>query len=405
MKIPDKSQHRNPSRPHLPSPTLVDNAAQFERMVADLHGQPLIAIDTESDSLFRYYPRVCLIQITIFADAQAADPNQVVDYLVDPLSLDEMSGLRPLLADPAIEIIVHAASNDILIMQRDFGFEFTNVFDTQLAARVLGWQQIGLASILSAQFDVASDKRMQRTNWGTRPLSGEQVTYAQIDTHYLPALRARLLAELRELDRLEEAQEAFLGLEQIDYREREQSPRSFWQMKSTRDVPLAQMGVLQALWEWREHEAQRQDRPPFKIANDQALSAMAMTQPRKPHDLRNIRGISESQIRRYGSVLLRTIQEGQRRPQPTPPRPKPRPEWTLDGAVQIRFDALRQWRTGRANARDVDPDIVFSNDTLMAIAHLAPKTLDDFNEISDIGPWKRKTYGQDVLKLLSELGS
>ncbi|MCB0183134.1 MAG: ribonuclease D, partial [Caldilineaceae bacterium] len=200
-------------------------------MLKQLQGQHLIALDTESNSLFRYYPKVCLIQLTTFEDPHNPDPNAVLDYLIDPLALAHLQPLGELLQNPAVEIVMHAADNDILILQRDFNFEFQTIFDTQLAARILGWKQIGLAVMLQEHFGVVSDKRMQRTDWGRRPLTPQQIMYAQTDTHYLPALRARMVEELKAADRWEEAQEAFSMLRLIDYSEREPTQRSFWQMR------------------------------------------------------------------------------------------------------------------------------------------------------------------------------
>ena len=165
---------------------------------------------------------MCLIQITVAAEDAAAlrkrdDVGAVVDYLVDPLRVTRLDALGKLFADPDHEVIIHAAENDILLFQREFDFSFANVFDTQLAARILGWERAGLAAILEEQFGVVSDKRMQRTNWGKRPLTPEQIVYAQMDTHYLFALRERLVQELRARDRWEEAQEAFAELVQARF--------------------------------------------------------------------------------------------------------------------------------------------------------------------------------------------
>lgn len=405
MKTPHtQTNHPSSVGTALP-PTLIDKSSQFADLVSRLRIQPLIALDTESDSLFRYYPRVCLIQVTVFADPDNPEPQRVVDYLVDPLRLTDISALGPVLADPQIEIVMHAASNDILTLQRDFGFVFTNMFDTQLAARILGWPRVGLAAMLEEKFGVKSNKAMQRTNWGQRPLTDEQITYAQMDTHYLPALRLMLLDELQTRRRLKEAKEAFATLNQIDFAEREPNERNFWQMKGTREVPTAQTGILQALWEWREQEAQRQDRPPFKIVNDGQLIEMAIRAPQTQGNLHSIKGLSDHQLQRYGAALLRAIKEGQRRPQPEPPEYRPRPEWALDSNVLARFDALRQWRTKTATARGVDPDIVLTNETLMIIARNNPQTIEDLSAISGIGPWKVETYGAAILAQLTQLTS
>lgn len=389
------------ARHKLFSPTLVYNAGGLSRMLSHLRGQPLIALDTESDSLYSYYPKVCLIQITTYADPGVPDPGRVVDFLVDPLRLEKLGDLGRVLADPAVEVVMHAAENDILTLQRDFHFKFTHIFDTQLAARILGWQGVGLASILETQFGLINDKRMQRTNWGVRPLTPQQIAYAQMDTHYLPELRALQIQELKSRGRWEEAQEAFQQLSSVDFDGRTPNQRSFWQMKDIRSVPREHTGVLEALWEWREGEAQRQNRPPFKVAHDQVLVRLAAAQPGDRQTLYEVEGLSNYQIERYGKAIVAAIAEGKRRPLPSLPEPTLRPEQLLDKPTLARFDALRRWRTKVAQKRGVATDIIFNNSTLLEIARRAPQSIEEFRTIPEIGPWKAKTYASDMLALLT----
>ena len=248
----------------LQPPTLVASQANLQKMTEQLGDQHLFALDTESDSLFSYYPKVCLIQISVdHGNDERADHALVSDYLVDPLAIGDMAPLGDLLSRPGCEVIMHAADNDLLLLQREFSITVDRLFDTQLAARILGRQKVGLASILSDDFGVISNKRMQRTNWGKRPLTDEQTVYAQKDTHYLLPLRSQLTDELKEAGRWVEAQEAFEQLVNTDFNSKEPTPRSMWQMKETKQVQREDLGVLDALWKWREKEAQRRDTPPF----------------------------------------------------------------------------------------------------------------------------------------------
>ncbi len=392
------------AQPPVDAPTLVSHAGTFAAMLKQLRGQPLLAVDTESNSLYRYYPKVCLIQITTFADPQQPDPARVVDYLVDSLAITQLEALGELFQDPAVEVIMHAAENDILTLQRDFGFHFANLFDTQLAARILGWKQVGLAAILQENFGVVSDKRMQRTDWGKRPLTPEQILYAQMDTHYLPALRITLIEQLQAAGRWEEAQEAFSMFHHLSYHERESVPRAFWQMKQLREVERADTAVLQALWQWREEEAQRRDRPPFKIMTDQTLISLVNQQPVSLPQLKQIPGLGEVQLKQYGKTILATIARGQAAPRPEQPPAAERGEQTLERAVQQRYDLLRHWRSQAAEARGVAPEIVFSNSILLTIAQRMPHTAAELLEIPEIGPWKAATYGPAILATLQRKG-
>ena len=382
-------------------PKLVQSPTQYTQFLKQVSGQPWLALDTESDSLFRYTPRVCLIQITAPADP-AGRPSlsglaSVIDYLIDPLQLRELSELGEILADDSTDVILHAAENDILTLQRDLNFRLRQLYDTQLAARILGRQGVGLAKVLFEEFGVVSDKRMQRTNWGKRPLTPQQLIYAQIDTHYLPALRARQLRMLEETDRLEEARAAFRMLEKVEYRAPE--PRTVWQTKQIRSVDEKDLGVLQAIWDWREEFSKQTDRPPFKVLGENSMILLSQKRPHSLSSLGDIPGLGARQISLFGKELLAAVRRGERLP--TPQRPATRkPEPLLSRAAKKHFESLRQWRTRTASERGVDPDIVFSNETLLQIAASQPTSLAELEDISSVGRWKAQAYGDKVLGLI-----
>ncbi|MBX3010864.1 MAG: HRDC domain-containing protein [Caldilineaceae bacterium] len=394
-----KKQYPRPTP--LGAPVMVNTPATFAQMIAQLREQPIVGVDTESNSLFRYYPKVCLIQLTAYVEPRQTDPRNTIDYLLDPLALKNLSALAPILQDPATEVIMHAAENDIILLQRDFGFQFGNVFDTQLAARILGWKQVGLAAILQDHFGVASDKSMQRTDWGQRPLNAKQITYAQLDTHFLPALRLQLIEQLQQAERWEEAQEAFALLRQVNYHE--PATRTFWQMKNVREVPLAATNVLAALWQWRENEAQRLDWPPFKVMTDAQLAQLAIAQPLTTEGLASLPGFSSKIAKQYGRSLLQTIGQGQQQPLPELPEATLRPEQLVAKPIQNRYEALRHWRTEEAEKRGVQPDIVFTNSTLLTIAQAVPQSEAEMLTIPTVGPWKARTYGPAILATLRKV--
>jgi ribonuclease D len=383
----------------------VYNSKTLAKLLAHLRQQPLLALDTESDSLYSYYPRVCLIQISAPSAASVKEKDDeavdaVTDYLVDPLRLTDLTPLGQVLAAPAVEVVMHAADNDMLLLYRQLGFTFGRIFDTQLAARILGWEHAGLAAILEEHFGIVSDKRMQRTNWGKRPLLPQQIAYAQMDTHYLLPLRRLQIEELKRLDRWEEAQEAFAQLAATDFSARPVEERTFWQMKTLREVPERNLGVLEALWNWREHEARRLNRPSFKVLSDGALVNLTTRLPRSPVELAEVQELGDTQTARYGNTLLAVIAEGLAHPLPHPPPLTPRPEALADKSVQARFEVLRKWRSARAKARGVMPDIVLTNSVLLEIAQRNPRSPSELGEIPEVGAWKVRTYGPEILALL-----
>jgi len=166
----------NPPKPaFMPKPTFINQPAALEALAETLLGETCIAVDTESNSLYAYREQVCLIQ---FSTRQR-------DMLVDPLALDDLSALREVFSSEGIEKVFHAAEYDLICLRRDFGFEFSNIFDTMVAGRILGRDEVGLGAMLLREFNVQVDKRHQRANWGQRPLPEHLLNYAQYDTHYL----------------------------------------------------------------------------------------------------------------------------------------------------------------------------------------------------------------------------
>jgi ribonuclease D len=371
--------------PALPPPTLIAAPDQLASLIADLEAEPVVAVDTESNSLFAYWEQVCLIQFSTPAR----------DYIVDPLAVPELGALAPLFADPRRQKVFHAAEYDILCLKRDYGFEFANLFDTMVAARTLGWPQVGLGPILETRFGVKTDKKYQRANWGHRPLAAAELDYARHDTRFLCALRAQQIELLTAVGRLEEAQEEFVRLTQVKPGDSAPSPDGFWQVSGARDLPPAQAAVLRELYWFREQEAQHSNRPPFKVMSDQTLLEIAQRSPRRADELRGVTGMTPTQLRRYAAGLLQAVQRGQTAAPPRQPRSAPDSD-----EVRERYDRLRQWRKQKAQGRGVESDVIVPREALREIARRRPRTLEELSQIRELGPYRRQLYGEEILKLL-----
>jgi ribonuclease D len=373
--------------PELPKPTFVDTPNKLDEMISDLMVEPIVAVDTESNSLYAYHERVCLIQFSI--------PER--DFLVDPLTVVDLSALRPLFTSPKIEKIFHAAEYDLIMLDQDFGFELNNLFDTMVAARILGWKAVGLGSILQDQFDIRVQKKYQRANWGRRPLPDEMLTYAQLDTHYLIPLRIRIKDELEKAGRWSLAQEDFERGCQVNNNHNHRDSADCWRINGARDLRPQQLAVLQELCEYRDQIAQSTDRPLFKVINNSTLYNIAETCPRSTSELEAVKGLSHKQVRWLGRGLLSAVQRGLEAKQ-TPKIPhKPRPS----DAYLLRVDKLRQWRKNTGRTMGVESDVVLPKDLLYEFAEANPKSFDQVAEIMSEVPWRLARFGDQILNLLN----
>jgi ribonuclease D len=373
----------------LPFAAYIDSTSALRSLLPQLTGQPFLAIDTESNSLYAYREQVCLVQVS----------TRTADYLLDPLAIDDMSPLAEVMANPRIEKIFHAAEYDIMSIKRDFGFTINNIFDTMLAARICGYRQVGLNNLLEQHIGVQQDKRHQRDNWGERPLPEDSLRYAQMDTHFLPLLRNDLYDELVRQNRLAEARDAFAELPHIGPASFEFDPEGYWRIGKPKGLNRRQMAVLRELFLWREQIAEKRDCPPFKVISNETMVTIARSTPREKSDLGEIRGISPTMIRRYGATLLDLVTQGTQAKLPHPPtQPRPGPPDVME-----RYSALREWRKGRASQRGVDSDVIVSKNVLWALAEEVPRSLDDLQGIPGLGPWRLNMYGDELLQVLQKM--
>jgi len=367
-------------------PFWIDQPAQFAQLIDALSKESVVAVDTESDSLYSYFEKVCLIQ---FSSAQA-------DYLLDPLKVD-VSGLAPFFANESIQKVFHAAEYDFLSLKRDYGFTFNNLFDTMIAARILGWTRYGLGNILEEYFGIKLDKRFQRYNWGRRPLSNKALNYARLDTHYLLPLREIQLAELTKQNRLREAKEAFEREAQVEPTPKIFDPDDFWRIKGAKELSSQQQAVLRELFILRDKIARKIDRPPFKVMTAPTLVRIAKEQPRHVSQLEQIKGVGDKLLKYNSADILRTIRDGQQAPRPHYQQAN---NQSPDERTLSRYETLRQWRNDLAAQRGVEPDVIMSNSSLMSIARHNPKSLAALTQMDILGNWQFETYGKTLLRVL-----
>ncbi len=367
----------------LAPPVWVNTDQSLRKMLADLSSQPRIAVDTESNSLHAYRERVCLIQFST--------PKH--DYVVDPFAFSDLRPLAPIFNDKKIEKIFHASEYDLICLKRDYDFEFRNLFDTMQAARVLGYPAVGLDTLLAEKFQMKIDKRYQKADWGARPLTLAQIAYARQDTHYLFILRDLMETELREKDRWELALEDFARACKVDDAKEKLNGSSWKRFGSRKGVSLRELTVLSALCHSRDHIAEKLDRPPFKVIDDNLLLEIAKRMPEKDVDLADI-GLSAKQIHMWGGEMLAAARRGAAAPLVKLEQPK-RPS----DAVLRRIEKLKAWRKKVAQEIKVESDIVLPKLYLGLFAEHPPKTLGELEEAMKESPRRFQLYGMQILGL------
>jgi ribonuclease D len=284
------------SAPGQPRPVLVDRPEDLAALAGEIAGEELVALDTESNSFHAYRERICLMQIT----------TRRADYVIDPLAVD-VHPLGRALTDGR-EVVLHGADYDVRCLKRELGWSFPRLFDTMAAARRLGRLGLGLSALVSAHFGIALSKEHQRSDWGRRPLSSDQLRYAALDTHFLLPLQRLLAAELEAAGRLGEARKEFERIAAAEPRPKVFDPEGYRRLKAARDLDPAARPVLRALYLAREERASALDRPPFKVLAEQTMVEIARRRPRTAEELARIPGVTIPVMRRLGDVLLAALQ-------------------------------------------------------------------------------------------------
>lgn len=373
----------------IPDPTIITAREHLEEIVEDLKKSPRLALDIESNGFYAYREKVCLLQIS----------STTEDYIVDPIAINDLGCLGPLLSDPAVEKVFHAGEYDVLCLKRDYGFTFENLFDTMIANRILGVKELGLAAAIEKNFGLKLSKKYQRDDWGRRPLSREQLRYAQMDTHFLMRLADIQKEQLREKGRLEDAAEAFAELAGVEPSRKEFDPEGYWKLVGREQLSGTQMSCLRELYHFREEQAQARDKAHFRVMPDELMLRLARVMPASMNELAQVKGMTPYLLHKYGHALLKGLQRGKEgQPVSEPPRPQ---KQRRDGRELKLFEDLRQWRKGQAAAEGVEPVVIMSSDALKEIARLAVAGAAD--PLSPLSPLKKGRYGEALTGLLKKV--
>ncbi len=380
-----------PTRRDKPPYEWVDTPDGLAAAAKRLSRARTIGLDTEADSFYHYFHKCCLLQIS--------DGERV--FLVDVLAVRKPGALKEIFASPRSVKILHAAEQDILYLRRDFGFEIHPIFDTMIAAQLLGKPSVGLAGLLSAYFGAKLDKGCQRDDWSKRPLTDRQKAYAAGDVRQLLPLRDALLAELKSSDRLEWAEEEFEVVASRSREPREFDPDDFWNLKGARDLEPQNAAVLRELYVMRDERSRTADLPPFRIVSDATLVALARRAPRSLSDVDGIKGFTPLVRRRIGAAVIDAIKRGRSKKEARPPRSPRGQGRRRTAAFKARVDRLRAWRKARSAALGLDPGVLFPQSTLEALAACGLDGLDNPEPIPGMRQWRRRLLLPEAETLLA----
>ena len=347
---------------------MIVTQTQLGELVRDLEQAPWLALDTEADSLHCYPEKLCLIQISL--------PGR--DVLVDPLVKLDLDPLKAVLGGR--ELILHGADYDLRLLHRTLGFVPQIVFDTMIAARLLGIAEFGLNNLIQRFLGLHLEKGSQKANWSIRPLTEKMVTYARNDTHFLRPLSDLLRAELVQKGRLAWLEQTCLQLIQDCSRVEPEDPDGVWRVKGTDRLDRRSMGIVRELWHWREREARAANKPPFYVLAHETLVAIANAAAHD-HPLDTLVPNRFSPHRRSG--LLHAVQIGLALPEAKLPLPRRSRGRRMTMSASERLEALRTVRDRRAGDLGIDPTLIASRATLTALA------VDWEAHQSELLPWQR----------------
>lgn len=370
-----------------PQITFISTQSEWDQAAKQLAASASLAVDLEGNGFFRYPERICLIQL--------ASEDHIV--LLDPLAVKRLEALEAILADPGIEKIFHSCDWDLRVLQRDLGFRVRNIFDTSIAARFLGMNQIGLGNVLKTCLEVElnKSKALQRQDWTLRPLPPESILYAADDVGYLHRLRDLLAGELRTRERWPWVREEYQRLEALTVSAPIPPEEAFWNVKGSRALAPVQRARLRELYVFRDGLAREFDRPPFKIISDQLLMDLAANPAQELEKLNGLNYLAhQGRMDNLRETLLRTAKLA------GIPLPKIKNVFPsrMNAESKRRFDALKTWRQAKGTVLALDPSLLWPMRSLEFMAqhpHLRRRELER-HPGSEVRAWQTEEFGGEL---------
>ncbi len=372
---------------------IITQKSELEQLTKQLLQEDVVAFDTEADSFYHYFDKVCLVQIA----------TRKKCWLVDPLGSEGpemLKALAPVFASPKVRVLFHAAEYDIYVLKRDCGFEFNNLFDTMVCAQLLGYPAIGLAALVERHFGVVLPKDEQRSDWSRRPLSDKQLSYAASDVLYLIKLAEKLEKELRKAERLDWAVDDFETLCGRRWPDREFDKLGYLRIKGARGMDPVELAVLRELFLLRDKRARVIDRPPFKVLGNRTLLEISRAHAADLDTLAEIKGVTDLILKRLGKDLVAAVKKGLRKPHGPIPKLDTTARRRMDKRTEKRLAALKNWRGPRAEALKLDPGVLCPNAALESIAWADPENAEDMKALTELRSWFVREFASEIIGVL-----
>ncbi len=325
---------------------------------------------------------------------QIATRNHV--YLIDTLSVGDMTPIGEFLEDDNVVKIIHAADYDVWCLDRQWGFRIRNLFDTAVAARFTGLRSFGLSAVAKTLLgeELPKTTRLQRGDWSRRPLDPDALEYAANDVRYLHAIYLDLTMKLHDLGRDSWVMEECRRLEDIRFT-RADPETEYLSTKGISKLDGRARAILRRLHSLRDTEARRRDRPPYFVISNESMVQLAS----KPNtDLSTISQLRNQANGRMGRLVRAALRRGLN-DQPVPElRPEPRIQITP--VERLRLDRLKKWRTNKGTFLDIDPSLVWPMKSLERLAR-SPESADDRSEHPEVRNWQQREFREELEVCLS----
>ncbi len=373
-----------------PVPFYLDTADAVDQFLAGLVDVRAIALDTEGASFHRFVDRVYLLQLS-------TDRHEAI---IDPLPIGIPARLGALLEDRGVEVILHDADYDLRLLHQDYGWRVTNLFDTRVAAQLLGIKAFGLAALLEQYFGLKLDKKHQRADWSMRPLTADMLDYAAQDTRHLLPLREKLRAQLEKKGRWHWAEEEFRRAEGTRW-ETETEDTSFLRLKGARDLTRRELARLRELVKWRDAIAAELDRATFRVAGNEVLLDLARLAPLSRDALFSVKGFPRGMSESRATEALQSIARGNEVADADLPRFPKSARWDRDPDFDDRVSRLKAVRDIKAAELDLDPGVLCSRDRMEAVARKNPRRVEELAEIPELRKWQAEVLGPQFVKALA----